>query len=126
MRSCGSDHLMIAIFASKIYFRGAGVIAFLERTMRYNDSDTETVPSVGYLVTQNPSGFSGRKGGVIRMDELMTILQISKPTIYRRMDPKHSSYDPRFPKRIRLGFCKGDRGAVGWHLRDVEEYLHQL
>jgi prophage regulatory protein len=40
---------------------------------------------------------------IIRMNQLADFLNESRTTTYNRMNPKSKSFDPTFPKRIRLG-----------------------
>lgn len=40
---------------------------------------------------------------IIRMKQIAEFLNESRTTIYNRMNPKSKSFDPAFPKRIRLG-----------------------
>ncbi|MDH1451994.1 helix-turn-helix transcriptional regulator [Aeromonas caviae] len=43
---------------------------------------------------------------------------LSRSTIYNKLNPKSKSYDPDFPKPLRLG-----SSSVGWLLSSVHQWL---
>lgn len=55
---------------------------------------------------------------IIRMQQLREKTGLSRSTIYARLDPSSSSYDPSFPKQVKLG-----PAAVGWIEAEVDEWL---
>ena len=59
---------------------------------------------------------------VLRRNQLEKKLGLSRSTIYGRINPKSPSYDPEFPKPIKLGGCQSN-SAVGWLLEEVDTYL---
>jgi len=40
---------------------------------------------------------------ILRFTELQKRISISRSSIYNRLNPKHKSYDPTFPKPVPLG-----------------------
>lgn len=75
-------------------------------------------PSDGSRVGQ----FSG-SDSLLRVTDLCRLLQISKSTVYNRLDPRSSQYDAEFPKQIPLG--RGSRCAVRFSSSAVFEYIHK-
>ena len=59
--------------------------------------------------------------GVIRMQQLLEMLGLSRSMVYLKINPKSKYYDPKFPKPIKLGVK-----AIGWLLRDVSMYVNAL
>lgn len=59
---------------------------------------------------------------ILRRNQLEKKLGLSRSTIYGRINPKSLSYDPEFPKPIKLGGCQSN-SAVGWLLEEVDAYL---
>ena len=55
---------------------------------------------------------------IIRIKELISIVGLSRATIYNRMDRRSTRYDPDFPKKVSLG-----GNSVGWIKEEVEEWL---
>lgn len=58
---------------------------------------------------------------VIRLPKLLTILGISRSTVYLKINQGSKYYDKDFPKPIKLG----DK-AIGWILQDVMEYIESM
>ena len=58
---------------------------------------------------------------ILRLWKLKNLLGISRSTVYLRINPKSTYYDPKFPKPIRLG-----AKAMGWVLSDVYDYIEYL
>lgn len=56
---------------------------------------------------------------VLRLKEVQRVLGLSRSTIYDRINPKSSRYDPTFPKKINLG-----GSAVGWLSSTIYDWLH--
>lgn len=55
---------------------------------------------------------------ILRINEVMAMLGISRSTIYDWMDVKSTRYDANFPKRIKLG-----QKSVGWVESQLVEWL---
>lgn len=55
---------------------------------------------------------------ILRRDSLRKRIGFSLAHIYAMMDPKSPSYDPSFPRPIRLG-----ASAVGWLEHEVQAWL---
>ncbi|UBO72982.1 helix-turn-helix transcriptional regulator [Aeromonas rivuli] len=55
---------------------------------------------------------------VVRIKELVTILGLSRSTIYNKLNASSKAYDDGFPKPIRLGAA-----SVGWMLTEVYAWL---
>lgn len=53
---------------------------------------------------------------VLRMADVCSRLRLSKSTVRRYYDPSTPSYDPTFPRPVKLG-----KRAIGWH----EEAIHR-
>ena len=58
---------------------------------------------------------------VIRMKELISLLGLSRSTIYEKINPKSERYDPSFPKKIKLG-----ASSIGWLEHDIKNWLVNL
>lgn len=58
---------------------------------------------------------------ILRRKDVSERLQLSRSTIYDRMNPKSPRYDPHFPKPLRLG-----PKAVGWLESELNAYVQQL
>ena len=58
---------------------------------------------------------------IIRMQELIGTIGLSKSTIYNRMDPRSKWYDKNFPLAIKLG-----KSAIGWRSSDIEMWILTL
>jgi len=57
---------------------------------------------------------------IIRLSELCTLTGLSRSTIYNRLDPKHKTYDPEFPKSFPLG-----PRLVGWSSDSVDAWIKE-
>lgn len=68
-----------------------------------------------------PNGYSSPLSRVISMKELTVILGLAKSTIYDKLNPKSTRYDPDFPKQIRLG-----QSRVGWLELDIQNWIMSL
>lgn len=53
----------------------------------------------------------------LNLNELTSLIGISRSSIYDRMNPRSKRYDPSFPKPLKLG------SAVRWRLKDISEWL---
>lgn len=58
---------------------------------------------------------------IIRLKRLISILGISRSSVYLKINPRSKYYDPLFPKNIHLG-----EKTVGWVLSDVYDYIERL
>ena len=61
------------------------------------------------------------KQSIIRRSDLEAKVGLSCSTIYNRLDKKSKTYDPDFPKPIKLG--KGKNPPVGWLLSEVDGWI---
>jgi len=59
---------------------------------------------------------------IIRRKQLEERTGLSRSTIYSRINPKSSSYDPEFPKPIDLGHGM-QNPPVGWVESEVDTWL---
>tara|TARA_A200000159_G_scaffold40646_1_gene37254 strand:+ start:3287 stop:3502 length:216 start_codon:yes stop_codon:yes gene_type:complete len=55
---------------------------------------------------------------IIRLKDVLRLTGLSRTTLYEKLNPRSSRYDPSFPKRVSLG-----ERAVGWKLQEVEEWI---
>lgn len=55
---------------------------------------------------------------ILRLPDVMARTGLAKATIYSKGDPRRSSYDPTFPKRISLG-----AKASGWSAEELEAWI---
>lgn len=58
---------------------------------------------------------------IIRLNELTSLVGLSRSTIYDKQDPKSPRFDPTFPQKISLG-----ARAVGWYQKEVEFWLDSM
>lgn len=58
---------------------------------------------------------------VIRLPKLLSILGISRSTVYLKINQTSKYYDKDFPKPIKLG-----EKAIGWINQDVMEYIESM
>lgn len=54
-----------------------------------------------------------------RLKHVLELTGLSRSTIYAKLDPKSTQFDPRFPKQIRLG-----AGSVGWNMAEILVWLN--
>jgi prophage regulatory protein len=57
----------------------------------------------------------------IRLPAVIQITSISRSGVYARLNPRSPSYDPTFPRPIKLS--SGPRGAVAWILSEINAWL---
>jgi prophage regulatory protein len=57
----------------------------------------------------------------IRIRVVTQITSISRSGLYARLNPRSASYDPRFPRPIKLS--PGPKGAVAWLESEVNAWL---
>lgn len=57
---------------------------------------------------------------IIKRRELEAQFQISRSSIYERLDPKSKFYDPDFPKPVRLG-----TRSVGFVAKEAQAWLER-
>lgn len=55
---------------------------------------------------------------IVRLKELITLLGISRSTIYELMRPASTRYDSSFPSPIKLS-----KSAIGWRKSEIEDWL---
>ena len=57
---------------------------------------------------------------VLRLPAVVARTGLSRSFILAKLNPSHRSFDPHFPKRIRLGIK-----AVGWVESDLDEWIEK-
>jgi prophage regulatory protein len=62
----------------------------------------------------------GNNMSIIRRPAVSRLTGLSTTTIYARLNPKSKSYDPTFPRQLKLG--EGKNPPVGWILEEVESW----
>lgn len=55
---------------------------------------------------------------ILNLKDIMHITKLGRATIYNMLDPKNVSYDPTFPKQIKLS-----ANRVGWLAREVNAWI---
>lgn len=55
---------------------------------------------------------------ILRKRQLCARIGLSSAQVYAMLDPKSSSYDPTFPKQVRLA-----ASAVGWLEHEIQAWL---
>ena len=55
---------------------------------------------------------------ILNLKDIMHITKLGRATIYNMLDPKNVSYDPAFPKQIKLS-----ANRVGWLAREVNVWI---
>lgn len=60
---------------------------------------------------------------ILRRRQLEAKIGIKRTAIYDRLNPKSKSYDPSFPKPIKLGSGNGRHATVGWLEGEVDAWL---
>ncbi len=57
---------------------------------------------------------------IIRIKALISLIQLSRSTIYEKINPKSPRYDSSFPRPIKLGAC-----AIGWPEHEVHAWIEE-
>lgn len=65
-----------------------------------------------------PAKTSCEKLRVIRLPEVIVRTGVSRGTVYNKMNRYHPSYDPKFPRSIRLGMK-----SVGWIESEINFWI---
>jgi prophage regulatory protein len=58
---------------------------------------------------------------ILRRPQVTAKIGLERTAIYDRLDPKSPSYDPTFPRPIRLG--NGPKASVGWLEDEVDRWV---
>ncbi|WP_417276608.1 helix-turn-helix transcriptional regulator [Castellaniella sp.] len=58
---------------------------------------------------------------LLRRQEVEEILNLSRASIYARLNPKDKGYDPAFPVPIKVG-----ANAVRWSMPEIDAYIASL
>lgn len=79
-----------------------------------------------YHLQSNPSALVSSSAfieshRILRMNDLVQLLQRSKSMLYLDMNPASRHYKPNFPKPVRLSVR-----SVGWRAKDVYAYIASL
>jgi len=56
---------------------------------------------------------------IIKLPQLTELTQLSRSTIYEKINPKSKRYDASFPRPIKLSLS-----AVGWFEQDIFDWLN--
>ena len=57
---------------------------------------------------------------LLRAPQVCKKLQISRSSLYSKLDPRSKYYDPKFPRQVHLGIS-----TVGWIEYQVEDWICQ-
>lgn len=57
---------------------------------------------------------------ILRLNQLIARIQLSRSSIYGRLDPKSRQYDASFPKPIKLG-----ASTVGWIEEEIQAWIEE-
>ncbi len=55
---------------------------------------------------------------ILNLKDIMNITRLGRATIYNMLDPKNVSYDPTFPKQIKLS-----ANRVGWLASEINQWI---
>ena len=58
--------------------------------------------------------------GIIRIKALIALIQLSRSTIYEKINPLSPIYDDSFPKPVKISVC-----AIGWPEKEVHAWIEQ-
>lgn len=61
------------------------------------------------------------KNTVLRVNDVASVLGVSRATVWNWVNPKSRHYRPDFPKPIKLS-----ANITGWISSEIEEYLNKL
>lgn len=53
-----------------------------------------------------------------RLKDIMEMLNVSKTSIYDRMNPRSPRYDSEFPRRVKVG-----HGTVAWRESEIQQWM---
>lgn len=81
----------------------------------------KTLSSVVSSKTNEAASHDPAPQRIVRLKALLSLLSLSRSTVYNRINPKSKYYESMFPKPVRLG-----SKAVGWILEDVYAYIEYL
>ncbi|ENU20134.1 hypothetical protein F994_01191 [Acinetobacter bohemicus ANC 3994] len=56
---------------------------------------------------------------IIKLPQLTVLTQLSRSTIYEKINPKSKRYDESFPRPIKLSLS-----AIGWFEQDIVDWLN--
>ena len=57
---------------------------------------------------------------IIRIKALIALIQLSRSTIYEKINPLSPRHDPSFPKPVKISIC-----AIGWSEKEVNAWIEQ-
>jgi len=63
-------------------------------------------------------GHTFQMNQILNLKDIMYITRLGRATIYNMLDPKNVSYDPTFPKQIKLS-----TNRVGWLASEINIWL---
>ena len=56
---------------------------------------------------------------IIKVPKVIELTQLSRTTVYDKMNPKSKRYDESFPRPIKLSLS-----AIGWFEQDIVDWLN--
>lgn len=62
---------------------------------------------------------------ILRPSEAAAFLGISRSTLWARLDPKNPRHDHRLSKPLKLHENPSGKGAVGFKIKALEDYLDE-
>lgn len=57
----------------------------------------------------------------LRISQVLEKLRLSKASLYSRLDQQPPSFDPTFPKQVRLP--AGPKGSVAWLESEIDDWM---
>lgn len=78
------------------------------------------LPSPAASANNDSNPVTPKQPTIIRLKQVLERTGLSRSTIYDKINPKSSRYDPLFPKQIHLG-----TGSVGWVESEITVWLDE-
>lgn len=66
----------------------------------------------------NPTNPTTNHPSILRRKQVEARIGLSRASIYKRLNPKETTYDPTFPAPISLG-----ANSVGWLENEISEWI---
>ena len=73
-------------------------------------------PSLNFL---KKVGEKNMNAQIIKVPKVIELTQLSRTTLYDKMNPKSKRYDESFPRPIKLSL-----NAIGWFEQDIIDWLN--
>lgn len=77
------------------------------------------------MCIQHNFGNNDELNRILRPREAAEFMGFSCSTLWARLDPKNPRYDHRMPRPIKLHANPSGKGAVGFRLGDLIQYLEE-